>query len=177
MNLISTQTMPLTAPADVQDALRASKDYQLEVAHPGGSWAMAEDACKFVGALVRRLKPLRVLEFGSGLSSTVIATELKRVPGAQLISVDHNGGCQKQARRLAEEHNVSDVIQFYRCPIRPAWYHGKLLFFYQMTPHIRKQLESLDLVLIDGPPRHWGREAAAYEVYPVPEARCACARG
>lgn len=165
-NLISTRTTSLSTSTDLQNALRASKDYQLAVAHPGGVWALAEDACKFVGALVRQLKPRRVLEFGSGLSSTVIATELKKVPGAQLMSIDHHRRFQAKARRLAEEHNVSDVIQFYRCPIRPAWYHGKLLFFYDMTPHIRTQLGTLDLVLVDGPPGYWGREAAAYAVYP-----------
>lgn len=165
-NLVAAQATPPASSVDVQEALYASTQYQLELPHPGGPFAMAEDACKFLGALVRRLQPQRVLEFGSGLSSTVIATELKRVPGAQLISVDHHGGCQAQARHLAGKHGVSDVIQFLRCPIRPRWYHGKLLFFYDLTGGIRAQVGMLDLVLVDGPPRYWGREAAAYAVYP-----------
>jgi predicted O-methyltransferase YrrM len=165
-HLIAAHTTSPSTSAGLQDVLIASHDYQLPVAHPGGVWAMTEDACKFVGALVRRLKPHRVLEFGSGVSSTVIAAELKRVPGARLISIDHQGHFQAKARRRAEEHDVGDVIQFYRCPIRPAWYHGKLLFFYDIAPQIRAQLGMLDLVLVDGPPGCWGREAAAYVVYP-----------
>jgi predicted O-methyltransferase YrrM len=161
-----TMNNPMNSPLDLEDALRASREYQLEVAHPGGDWPLAEDTCRFVGALVRRLRPQRVLEFGSGISSTVIATELSRVPGAQLISVDHSREFQAKARRLAEEHGVAASIRFYRCPIRPSWYHGKLLFFYDITPQIRAQLGLLDLVLVDGPPGYWGREAAAYLVYP-----------
>ena len=127
-NAIASQTMSLRSAADMQDILRAAEDYQLTVTHPGGVWALPEDACKFVGSLVRHLRPKRVLEFGSGLSSTIIATELKRVPGAQLISVDHHRVFQAKARRLAEEHHVSDVIQFHRCPIRPVWYTASCCF-------------------------------------------------
>lgn len=155
----------LTMPDGLDDAFQAFRHCELAINHPRNAWALAEDTCKFVATLIRRLRPERVLEFGSGISSTVIATELIRVPGAQLISVDHNKVFQATAQRLAEEHHVSEAIKFYRCPIRPSWWHGKLLFFYDIGPALASQMASLDLVLVDGP-SYWGREAAAYAVYP-----------
>ena len=50
-------------------------------------WTMAPDALRFLSSLVKHLQPRHVLEFGSGLSTRVLA---RACPRAAISSVDHD---------------------------------------------------------------------------------------
>ncbi len=54
-----------------------------------GGWGMEEDTCKFIGRLCETLRPRQVLEFGTGLSTIILANEVSRGNIEKVWSVDH----------------------------------------------------------------------------------------
>jgi len=169
MMMISCNTpqspLEVTHGLEINEILKASRSYPLSFDYPDGSWGLAVDSCKFVGQLIRTLRPKRVLEFGSGWSTMVIASELCSINGAQLYSVDHQAAFQAITKNKIDESGLAQWVTFYRFPIRPGWYAGKCLLFYRVPHALRTQIADLDLVLVDGPPYYWGREMAFYTVF------------
>jgi predicted O-methyltransferase YrrM len=159
------QSAGLASSIALEAVLRESAHYRLPADHPRNEWALAEDACRFLAALVRRVRPRRVLEFGSGISTAVIAAELERGGDGLLFTIDHSETFQAKARQTVREIGCERWVRFYRCPIRPAWYFGKVLFFYRLPASLWSEAGEIDLVLVDGPPGNWGREAAMYSVF------------
>ena len=45
-------------------------------------------------------------------------------------------------------------------------YEGRVLPFYGSLKKVLRRLSVIDMVIVDGPPRHWGRKAAMYAVFP-----------
>src|SRR5438093_47847 len=74
-------------------------------------WTLAPDALRFITSLVQHLKPRHVLEFGSGLSTRVLAracTELK--PKCAISSVDHDS-------EFAAKVNVKGRVRLQIAPL------------------------------------------------------------
>jgi predicted O-methyltransferase YrrM len=103
---------------------------------------------------VEALRPRLVVEFGSGLSTLVLARALAlHAPGARLLSFDHDAGfAQITRRRLAALGLSADVrhaplASAARFGVDGEWYdHGPLP-------------AGVELLLIDGPPA-WAKEGA-----------------
>lgn len=141
-------------------------EYELPtLAHPG-SWALAEDSCRFLGWLIRNNRLGRVLEFGSGFSSAVIAGEIRHITGHTLVSIDNLELYSRMAEKRVKDLRWAVAAEFHTFPIRPRIFCGSILPYYAIPQSFFSGLGQFDLVLVDGPHHDLGREASMYAAFP-----------
>ena len=119
---------------------------------PDGGWVAGADFLLLLARQVLAQKPGLVVEFGSGVSSVIIARCLQLNGGGRLLSFDHDPGFAELTRRRLKRAGVPGEVR--AAPLRPghdgyggSWYdHGELP-------------DGIDLLVIDGPPA-WREEQA-----------------
>lgn len=119
---------------------------------PDGGWVAGADFLLLLARQVLAQKPGLVVEFGSGVSSVIIARCLQLNGGGRLLSFDHDAGFAELTRRRLKRAGVPGEV--HAAPLRPghdgyggSWYdHGELP-------------DGIDLLVIDGPPA-WREEQA-----------------
>jgi predicted O-methyltransferase YrrM len=155
--------IPLAALAD---ELRAkARLIELPFDYDDDTWILAKDSMRLLIALIRSVRPRRVIEFGSGMSTRVIAGELDE--GAVVRSFDHVAGYAEKTRASLRTAARRGDFQVLHRPIRLRLFQGKLLPFYGLERGDLAAVGPSDLVVVDGPPHTWGREAALYAAFPA----------
>ncbi|MCM2267365.1 MAG: class I SAM-dependent methyltransferase [Elusimicrobiales bacterium] len=133
--------------------------------HPGEDLAMDPAACKFMAAFVRALGAKKVLEFGSGFSTLMMARELAAQEGNYLLSIDDSPRYSALAREAFETSGCQAKVEFRLAPLRPRFYGPRLLSSYSLPKGLLEALGPFDLVLIDTPHHDFGREAIFYDAF------------
>jgi predicted O-methyltransferase YrrM len=134
---------------------------------PDGGWVAGADFLLLLARQVLAQKPGLVVEFGSGVSSVVIARCLQLNGHGRLLSFDHDEGFAELTRRRLQRAGL--VAEVHAAPLRPglagyggSWYgHGELP-------------DAIDLLVIDGP-QAWrqGQEESRGSAAPAAFARLA----
>lgn len=132
--------------------------------HPG-SWALDPASCRFLGAFTRALGARRVLEFGSGFSTLMMARETEKVEGNFLLSVDDSAKYSALAKEAFETSECGAKVEFRVAPLRPRLYGTRLLLSYSLPKGLLEALGPFDLVLIDAPHHDFGRESVFYDAF------------
>ena len=110
-----------------------------------GSWKADVGLLTLVADHILTAKPARVVEFGTGASTLIIARALQLAGGGELISFEQHPEFVDATRSWLADHGLSADLR--AVPLRPSpggwpglWYdHGPLP-------------DAIDLLLIDGPP-------------------------
>ncbi len=123
-------------------------------------WALAYDAMQFVAQLVATLKPTRIVEFGSGKSTRVLA-RIAGEYGGRVLSFEHN---QQYARQIATTLSTGEPATIVTVPLDWNFYGLKVLPGY--ARHRCNHDCQFDFAVIDGPPGHIGRESVMYDLFP-----------
>lgn len=129
-------------------------------------WTLAMDALRFLTRLVKHLRPRHILEFGSGLSTRVLARACAELQQRCCISsVDHDPEFgPATARELTDQRKAGCRVRFQLAPLVVRDCGGKLLPFYHIRPERLASRSPVDLVVIDGPPVVLGgREGMLYQ--------------
>lgn len=149
----------LAAQRDAQAARAAARRELLALVRltdaqvpPDGGWVAGADFLLLLARQVLEQKPKLVVEFGSGVSSVIIARCLQLNGGGRLLSFDHDPGFAELTRRRLARAGVAGEVQ--AAPLRHghdgyggSWYgHGELP-------------DGIELLVIDGPPA-WREEQA-----------------
>lgn len=127
---------------------------------PANNWTLAPDALRFIIALVSRLAPRHVVEFGSGLSTRALAAACSKLRHeCTITSIDHDP--EFGAPALAAALEVAGA----GCTIRLQIAHlvaremaGIIVPIYHLDPMTASDL-SADLIIVDGPPEALGGRA------------------
>ncbi|MFO1190146.1 MAG: class I SAM-dependent methyltransferase [Alphaproteobacteria bacterium] len=123
---------------------------------PTREWIASPDLLIELARHVRRAKPKRVVECGSGASTVVIARALQQNGAGHIYSLDHDPTFAEITRQRLIEAGLSDYATVITAPLREqnfgahrsAWYNIPIL---PDGPY--------DLVVIDGPPEIGGTQA------------------
>lgn len=132
--------------------------------HPG-SWAMDPTSCRFLAAFTRALGARRVLEFGSGFSTLMMAREIAAVEGNFLLSVDDSAKYTALAKEAFETSECPAKVEFRTAPLKPRFYGPRLLLGYNLPKGLLEAMGPFDLVLIDAPHHDYGRESVFYDAF------------
>lgn len=132
--------------------------------HPGGP-ALDPASCRFVAAFARSLGARRVLEFGSGFSTLMLARELAALEGNYLLSIDDSRRYSEAAREAFDGSGCQAKVEFRVAPLKPKFYGPRLLLSYSLPPGLLEAMGPFDLVLIDTPHHNFGREAVFYDAF------------
>lgn len=126
---------------------------------------LAAETLRFLGALIERLRPRHVLEFGSGLSTQFFLQVGTRFGLSDILSVEHD-----EHYLTATHAHLSETgcLTFVHAPITLERFRLKAFAAYDR--HWAKAVppgRQFDLVLVDGPPGfRFGRESTLYQAAP-----------
>ncbi len=112
---------------------------------PDGGWVAAADFLLLLARQVLDQKPKLVVEFGSGVSTVIIARCLQLNGGGRLLSFDHDAGFAELTRRRLKRAGVAGEVR--AAPLKPnAHGYGGSWYDHDELP------EGIELLVIDGPP-------------------------
>jgi len=135
-------------------------------------WAASPDFLLEIYQYVVRSRPQLILELGSGVSSIVIASALRKLGTGRLISIDHDENYGAQTRlnlesagldrlsevRIASLKQVSSATVGMQSPGGSDWvWYDQAIF---------ADIQNIDMVVIDGPPEKTG-PLARYPAVPL----------
>jgi len=149
---------------DIKKLIEESNLYQIPQNFNPTGWELSGGSCKFLAYLIKETGAKKVLEFGSGYSSIVIAQELKKENNGKLISID-NSMLWSQKVESQENRNLGKIAELCVFHLKARIYHKKLLIFYDIPKNFYEKYSKFDLVLVDGPHHDVGREAAMYDCF------------
>ena len=117
-------------------------------------WELAPDVLQLLWSLVHALRPRHVLEFGSGLSTLVLARASARI-GCVVSAVDNDPVfARATAERLSPED--AEVVALQTAPLVARTRAGRLHPAYLVDAARLGSSRAADLILIDGPPEVLG---------------------
>jgi len=132
-----------------------------------GSRALDPSSCRFLAAFIRATGARKVLEFGSGFSSLMIAREIGAFEGNYLLSIDNSPRYSSMARESCEISGSRARVEFRVARLRPKVYGSRLLLSYDLPKGLLEALGPFDLALIDAPHHDYGREGVFYDSFPA----------
>ena len=139
----------------LEDALQAAQTVDLSwlgrtLTDEG--WELAADTLRLLTALVERLRPRHVIEFGSGVSTVVLARAAARCGGCRITSLDHDPRFVRASGQALEEAEGRELVELQLAPLVARSRAGTLGPEYLIDPLRLASKHAADLVLIDGPP-------------------------
>jgi len=118
-----------------------------------GGWAVDPGLLDHLATVLDGYQAPRVLEFGSGRGSRVLA-RLVANRGGTLVSLEHDATWAADTARSYEQHGLGAHAQVLHAPLVPMTCLGLSGQFYDMSV-LPSELK-FDVVLVDGPPEATG---------------------
>ena len=148
----------VAAALHLEREVRASQDGAIVGARLGphcpplGTWAIEADFAELVTVELQR-RPALVVELGSGVSTLVVAQQLKGLGAGRLVSVEHKEEYAVATRDRLDRSGLEEVVELVHAPLVEQSFNGRRVEWYDLAP-IRSALgdDSIDLLIVDGPP-------------------------
>lgn len=121
-----------------------------------GGFAIDSQALAHLIALVEERRPKRILELGSG-TSTIWLGYLAQRFGSQVVTLDHLEGYLELTRTAVNRHGLSEHVDCRLAPLEKVETDGEQYSWYALSA--LRDLDDVDLVVIDGPPAATGPKA------------------
>ena len=134
---------------------------------PTGNWALDPGSMLHLADLVARERPQLVVELGSG-TSTVWLGYLLEAHGGRLVSIDHSEEYALLTKESLARHSLLDHVDVRTAPLMDVDIDGQVQPWYSVGAF--EDLERIDLLLIDGPPKATG-EQARFPALPILSSR------
>lgn len=128
---------------------------------PMRGWAASPDITLHLVEIVRLEKPQLIVECGSGVSTFWLAKAAEKYsPDSRIISLDHEPTFAAKSRALLDHHGLSRFAEIRDAPLEKngetqAWY----------SPAAWHDIENIDLLFVDGPPKDSGPLARRPALY------------
>lgn len=145
----------------VESTLARSRALEPQLPASPNPCALQPDTLAFLQALVERVVPQSIVEFGSGQSTVRLAQWVATAShGARLTSIEHDSHWFEQiwSHLSEEQRSVTDLR--YR-PLRLTRSGLRVFLTYERLEELATELRRAELVLLDGP-HISGREPVLY---------------
>ncbi|HIG31247.1 MAG TPA: glycosyltransferase [Verrucomicrobiales bacterium] len=123
-------------------------------------WSMTRLSAGHLCDRLEALKPMRILELGSGTTTAMLAAFAAET-GAKLVTLEHKPNFLEKTRNLLASLNLADAVDLCLAPLAPFRHKNTEWMFYDRVPP-----GPYDFVLIDGPPKNVGRQAGLFGIRP-----------
>jgi predicted O-methyltransferase YrrM len=128
--------------------------------------AIAPESLLLIQHLVWSLKIRRVLELGSGLSTTLLAKHFRRTGGGHILSIDDDERWAALTRAALEREDLASIAEVRVVKQTDVTAGGRRAAWYDLSS--LNASEHFDLIVVDGPPAWKGdslaRLPALYEL-------------
>lgn len=119
-------------------------------------WVASPDILLFLHDFIIKHKPVTILEFGSGVSTLVIASALRQNGSGKLYSIDHDADFAKKTSELISNEKlnkfvdlrVGSLIQWEKAHMNNS---NQEVLWYNIDSI--SDIENIDLLFVDGPPK------------------------
>jgi len=128
-----------------------------------GEWPVSRPLARWLARLIVHHQRRRVLEFGAGWSSVVLARALAECRAGQLTSVEHQPEYLADCWQKVEQTSI-DAALVVASLHRKLSRHG-VLWHYRNISKALASRAPFDLVLIDAPPGRFGRASPLHDVF------------
>jgi predicted O-methyltransferase YrrM len=126
---------------------------------------ISRDLARLIARLVVRGNARSILEFGAGTSSLIFARALARVGGGKLTSIEHQPQYSRESWRAVEGFSGVDA-RLIVAPLRRRVTREGLYWWYEGASETLAARGPFDLVLVDAPPKSFGRDTPLFEALP-----------
>lgn len=113
-----------------------------------GGWAASADFLHLIVTKALEIKPEKLIECGSGLSTLFIAYALQRNRKGHLISLEHDPAYALKTKKMLEMHGLSEYVTIKTCDLISFSISGNDFMWYDY----QAKDESYDFIVIDAPP-------------------------
>lgn len=127
---------------------------------PWNDWTLAQPVVRRLLQRLDELRPRRILEVGSGLSTLFLAQHAART-GADLVCLEHDPRFARRTATLLEQHGLAAAATLVVAPLHPRNVSTASYPWYDVALD-----GQFDFVLLDGPPQRFGRQAALPAIAP-----------
>lgn len=123
-----------------------------------GTWAVEADFAQLVASEVIRGRE-RIVECGSGATTVVIAACLKARGSGTLVSIEHDASFAAATQRQLEQAGLSKWVHIVVAPLVEQTWGSDRITWYDISCFAELAAESIDLLVVDGPPSviRWAR--------------------
>ena len=115
-------------------------------------WELAPDVLRLLAALVARVKPRHIVEFGSGVSTLVFAYAAARSGDCLVSSIDHDPKFSTASMDALATAEGAELVSLQFAPLVARVRGGGLYPSYLVDPSKLASASPADVILIDGPP-------------------------
>lgn len=133
------------------------------------SWSICPELGLWILQYIEESGPEIIVEFGSGVSTLILADGLRRRGAGKLLSIEHNEKYYEQTRSLIISNDLEGFVQLELCPISTIEINKIEHKWYSIVaPKLTNFLAGgkVDFVLVDGPPAAT-QKFARYPALPV----------
>lgn len=116
--------------------------------------AISSDTAREYIRLIEQLQPETIVELGSGTSTVVAAYQLEKNGKGRVIALDHDKIWGGITSGWLEDHGLSRYADIRIAPLVQVESEGISYEWY--NPDSLKDIEHIDILLIDGPPDYYG---------------------
>jgi predicted O-methyltransferase YrrM len=117
---------------------------------PMRGWAASPDLLRQLMELVRRHRPVTIVEAGCGLSTLVCGYALRQTGEGRIIALEHDREYAERCREQLAGHGLRQIAEVRDAPLCDAEIRGERWKWYDLSA--LEDVESIDLLVIDGPP-------------------------
>ena len=121
-----------------------------------GNWALDGQSMLHLVDLIERERPKLVVELGSGTSTIWLGYLLERT-GGRLVSIEHDERYAEVTAESVARHGLEDVVELRVAPLEDVDVDGSTYRWYSVD--VFDDLEGIDVLVVDGPPKSTGRSA------------------
>jgi predicted O-methyltransferase YrrM len=132
---------------------------------PTRSYAGSPDFLNILYDQVKEHRPTTILDCGSGLSTVVMARCLQQLGGGMVVSLDHDPHYAAKTRAMLDELGLSDHVRVIDAPLREQTAGSRKGLWYGLDQNSLP--ETLDLIVVDGPPMPLAGDEGRYAAGPV----------
>ena len=122
-------------------------------------WAAAPDLLRLLFALVRTVRPRHIVEFGSGVSTIVLARVAAQSGESLVTSIDHDPKFARATADLLAATGDEAVVSLQCAPLVARVRAGQLLPGYDVDGELVGSPRPAEVILVDGPPAILGGRA------------------
>lgn len=125
-------------------------------------WSVAPEFAWWLYNYMLEARPRCIVELGSGISTLVIASAIKKTGKGRLIALEHSKKYYDETLDLLKTAGLDGYAQIIYRPLRIYEIDGEEYNWYDLPDDLLATAfkgNALDLVLVDGPPAATGRHA------------------
>lgn len=121
------------------------------------TWAIDPDSATLLIRLVLAEGPQTIVELGSGISTVLIGKALTLGGSGRLRSLDHDAYFLAETMKMLEAESLEGAVDLLEAPLEDTEIDDVVWKWY--SPVGLEGLDTVDLVIVDGPPSSTGPEA------------------